>query len=247
MMRRSRRQNHQEEANPYIAFADVCVCLVLILVVLLAMGQIGQADDRYLKAQREFEAAVSAMPAELRPEKLDRNDPPGSQRWAYLDRSLFTASNDLSPIGQQVLGQFARLLKDHKGWKRVRIEGHAMPSPLGKADNWASSAAVAAVTAELFQEKANIKPWMLAVAGRGGQTPYYKVFLEGADSPEGKQIARRFDSQGVRYSVVEPSVKTEVTIAKNLRKRSPDKFDLDAYRRNQRIEIVVEFLSSLAE
>jgi hypothetical protein len=243
-MTRSKRRHYKDEVNPYIAFADLCVSLVLILVVLLAVGQLGRADDRYVKAQREFELAVKNMPQEVRPEKVNRNDPPGAQRWAYLGRGLFTKDNSLSPSGRIVLEQFAKLLKEHPRWKRVRIEGHAMPSKVGQPDDWASSAAVAAAAAELFQVKANIQPWRLAVSGRGGQTPYYKVFINGLGSPEGKAIASKMNSLGVRYSNGAPDMPAGLEIEKNFGDRQQGTFDMDAYGRNLRIEIVVEFLST---
>jgi len=244
-MARTRRRSASEDGNPYIVFADVCVSLVLILVVLLAMGQLGRADDRYLRAQSDFERAVMAMPASIRPAKVDRDDPPGAQRWTYLDRALFNPDNTLTASGQQCLTALAGVLRDHKGWERIRIEGHALPSRRGEPDNWASSAAVAALTAQLFQEKASLEPWRLAVAGRGGQTPYCKVYLDGYATPQGQALARHLHAEGVQFSDGKAKAVAKVSVAINLGEQESAPQDLPKmYRRNLRVEVVVEFLST---
>ena len=131
---------------------------MLLLVVLLAMGQLGRANDRYVRAKDGFERAMTTMAKEVRPSKVDRNDPPGAQRWTYLDRELFNPDNTLSSYGRQFLGEQSKAIKGNGEWKRIRIEGRALPSKRDEPDSWKWSAAVAASTAELFQTRSQFGP-----------------------------------------------------------------------------------------
>ncbi|MFC4452346.1 OmpA/MotB family protein [Deinococcus sonorensis] len=171
----------QSDSNPYIAFSDLALNMVFVLVFfvggILAVGQAGWEQVKYRKAQDRVVAAVRAAPLPARPLLLSpaqRNDPPGAQRWVFPAQQMFLGDTDqLSPTGQQVLVAFARVLRAERAeWKRVRIEGHTQTSQPNTPERWSLSAGRASAVAEAFYVKGGISPNRLAVAARGGQTPF---------------------------------------------------------------------------
>ncbi len=188
-----------DDTNPFIAFTDVGINLILIMVffvvAILTIAGIGQhksaekklaqakASDEemeaapYRRAMREFYRAVMHdMPRPIRPRHIDANylnDPAGTQRWSFLSTSLFYPQTaELTPHGKTCLVEFARLLASHKDkWRRIRVEGHTMPPQRGERDDWELSAQRASVVARVFYGS-GISPHFMAVAGRAGQAPY---------------------------------------------------------------------------
>lgn len=168
------------ESNPYIAFSDLTLNLVLVLVFfiggMLAVGQAGWEQVRYRKAQEAVVRAVRAAPLAVRPDLLSpvsRNDPPGAQRWVFRSSRVFVGDTaTLTPEGQRIFVAFADVLRAHPLWKRVRIEGHTQTTPRGQPERWELSAARASAVATAFYLSGGISPNRLAVAARGGQTPF---------------------------------------------------------------------------
>ncbi|GAA5503862.1 hypothetical protein Dxin01_03629 [Deinococcus xinjiangensis] len=175
------RSRLQAETNPYIAFSDLILNLVFVLIFfvggILAVGQAGWEQVRYRNAQEKVVKAVRKAPLTVRPLLLlpaQRNDPPGAQRWVFRSQNMFLGDTaDLTPQGQAALVSFARVLRSQSSnWKRVRIEGHTQTSQPNTPERWGLSAARASAVAEAFYLKGGISPNRLAVAARGGQTPY---------------------------------------------------------------------------
>ncbi|PTA68593.1 OmpA family protein [Deinococcus arcticus] len=175
------RSRLQAEANPYIAFSDLALNLVFVLIFfvggILAVGQAGWEQVRYRNAQESVVRAVKQAPLTVRPVLLSpaqRNDPPGAQRWVYRSQGMFVGDTaTLSPAGQATLISFARVLRAQgKHWKRVRIEGHTQTSKPNDPERWDLSAARASAVAQAFYRLGGVPPNRLAVAARGGQTPY---------------------------------------------------------------------------
>lgn len=169
------------ETNPYIAFSDLILNLVFVLIFfvggILAVGQAGWEQVRYRNAQDKVvqavrEARLAVPPLLLSP--AQRSDPPGAQRWVFRSESMFQGETSaLTPQGQTVLVNFARVLRSQGvNWKRVRIEGHTQTSRPNTPERWGLSAARASAVAEVFYLRGGISPNRLAVAARGGQTPY---------------------------------------------------------------------------
>lgn len=192
-----------DDANPYIALADLAINLVLILAFFVAavnaLGRAGWEQVRYRDAQKEFRQAVSrSIDAKLRPtENRGKNDPPGVQRWVFRGAGLFEAdSTQILPDGEQALAQFAVVLKNQKSkWRRIRIEGHTLPPGAGGPDNWELSSARAAVVARIIQVRGRIPPHFLGVAGRAGQAPLVKVMLYGLPGSKSTEQIRDFLQQ----------------------------------------------------
>ena len=190
------RRLHAGETNPYIAFSDLTLNLVFVLVFfiagLLAVGQAGWDQVKYRKAQDAVVHAVRAAPLSVRPTLLspgDRNDPPGAQRWVFRSQHMFQDGGaDLTPEGQRVLVQFADVLKASGSyWRRVRIEGHTQTTHERDPESWELSAERASAVAQAFYLQGGISPNKLAVAARGGQTPF---------------AGRKFDPDNERVEIV---------------------------------------------
>ena len=175
------RSRLQADTNPYIAFSDLALNVVFVLIFfvggILAVGQAGWEQVRYRTAQEKVVMAVRAAPLEVRPLLIppaQRNDPPGAQRWVFRSQNMFQGdSADLTPQGQAVLSAFARVLRSQQtNWKRVRIEGHTQTSKPNTPENWELSASRASAVASVFYLSGGVSPNRLAVAARGGQTPF---------------------------------------------------------------------------
>lgn len=168
------------DTNPYIAFSDLTLNLVFVLifflVAMLAVSQSGWEQVRYKQAQDKVATAVRAAHLPVAPTVLlpgQRNDPPGAQRWVFPSRQMFAGDTAaLTPDGQQILSNFARVLKANLLWERIRIEGHTQTSRESVPERWGLSAARASAVAEVFYNDGRIPPYRLAVAARGGQTPF---------------------------------------------------------------------------
>lgn len=176
-------QEREDFINPYIAFTDVGMNLILILVffvaAVLSLGQSGWEKVRYVHPMRRLYETVQKMPPNIRPSHLDsavRNDPPGVQRWSFSGKMLFYPNTaNLTPDGYRSLIQFARILANHKDkWRRIRIEGHTIPPLLWRRDDWELSSSRAAIVARIFHAEGKIPPHFLVVSGRAGQSPIDK-------------------------------------------------------------------------
>ncbi len=201
MLPSEQRDVLSDDTNPFIAFTDVGMNLILILAfflaVVFALAGVGRQKDQgtqahpvqplaqheemeaapYRRAMRLFyQAVMRDMSATSRPRHIDAkylNDPSGTQRWSFLSTKLFYPQTaKLTPEGSTRLIEFARILVLHKDkWRRIRIEGHTMPPRPGERDDWELSAQRASVVARVFYAS-GISPYFIAVAGRAGQAPY---------------------------------------------------------------------------
>lgn len=175
-----RRLSSQDgvEVNPYIALADngLSMVMVMTLFTVMVLLAILQKEDTRKDVREEFKAAVlKAYPKGKAPEDLPytaKNDPPGTQRWIFKNQRLFVkGSAKLTPQGKALLTKFAGVMSQNTDkWRRVRIEGHTMPTPLNKADNWDLANKRASAVAELFVETScAISANSISTSGRGGQ------------------------------------------------------------------------------
>jgi chemotaxis protein MotB len=179
----------EENLNPYIALSDLTINVVFIFVFMIAAilvaGEISREreESRYKKAQVAIQQAITNTPMAARPIVIpSRNDPPGSQRWAFAGRDTRDAPLFKSPTsagltlqGQQRFLKFAQVLQkqiNNNIFRRIRIEGHTLPPETNEKDNWNLSAQRAATVANLFATQGRIPSNYLAVAARGGQTPF---------------------------------------------------------------------------
>lgn len=190
------RSRLHPDTNPYIAFSDLTLNVIFVLIFfvggILAVGQAGWEQVRYRKAQEVVVQAVRRAQLPARPLLLlpaQRNDPPGAQRWVFSSQQMFVGDTaTLTPAGQQALVAFARVLRAQgRHWKRVRIEGHTQTSKPKVPERWVLSAGRASAVAEAFYLRGGISPNRLAVAARGGQTPYN---------------GRKFDPRNERVEIV---------------------------------------------
>lgn len=185
MARRARLSG--DELNPYIGVTDTAMNLLLVMLffvaALTAVGRVSWDDIRYKDAQEAFRKAVRQLVAQSqRPDiNTEKNDPPGTQRWVFKESLLFKPGTaQLTPNGQLVLDQFALALKGNADkWRRIRVEGHTLPTPRGQGDRWEAATDRAAVVARYLVGR-GIQPYFLATAGRGGQNPLPNLPL---DSP----------------------------------------------------------------
>ena len=178
--------------------------LVFFLSATSMLGRIGWDEVRYRDIQSEVRERIQSnlrdfMFDEHPLESLDgnpiplsryRNDPPGAQRWViYGDQLFFPNSERLTLYGKRKLKKLAEVLRKHHSekesmypanknwlnhtWRRIRIEGHTRPTKAGESEDWYLSAARAAAVANMLSAH-GIPPWFIAVAARGGQTPFTK-------------------------------------------------------------------------
>lgn len=182
----TRRLRHaRDDLNPYVALTDTTLNLVLVLVffvaALTAVGRVSWDDIRYKDAQKEFEQAVQRLiTVNQRPiTNIGKNDPPGTQRWVFANSALFTPGQAaLSPAGQVTLGRFALALRQNAGtWRRIRVEGHTLPTLVQQADRWEDATNRAAAVARFLVNNGEIPPYFIATAGRGGQDPLQGLLL----------------------------------------------------------------------
>ncbi|GGJ26111.1 OmpA family protein [Deinococcus roseus] len=174
------RKQREIETNTYLAFSDLMLNLVFVLVFFIAgilvVGQAGWDQVRYRKAQDAVYAAITHSDLKNKPIYLPptrRNDPPGVQRWAFPAQKMFKSGTaELSADGKNILVSFARVLKQNQLWKRIRIEGHTQTTRTGTKESWALSAARASAVADAIYSEGGIPSFYLAVAARGGQTPF---------------------------------------------------------------------------
>jgi len=202
--RRGRRgASESGELNPYIALSDLVITVILIVVFVVALGQLQLAGLRYQRAMKEFSDEVNRLPEAIRPYwEKGRNDPPGVQRWVFSGEKIFAPSAPrrnltdplappvLTPRGAEALARFAQLLKANQGhWRRIRVEGHTQPPSVDQMDDWELSAARAAVVARQVQLAGRIPSFYLAVAGRAGQNHLYRVMVFYRSSDPTSQMA----------------------------------------------------------
>lgn len=125
----------EQELNPYIAFTDLMINFVLVLVFFLAgtalLGRIGWDEVRYRDIQKEVRRQIEEkIPGVLlhdypygqrEPLSRYRNDPPGSQRWAiFSDQLFYPNSAVLTPDGIQKLRTLAAVLIEHHQMAKAR-------------------------------------------------------------------------------------------------------------------------------
>lgn len=176
------RRSGDEDVNPYIAFGDLMLNLVFIIIffltAVLAVGQAGWEQVKFRAAQEAVIKAIDNASFSERPVLLNaklRNDPPGAQRWAFSGRrvKMFqSASANLTIQGEKSLVEFAKVLRSEPRWRRIRVEGHSMPPAVGKRESWNLSALRAAAVANVLTRQGKVPAYKIAVAGRGGQVKF---------------------------------------------------------------------------
>lgn len=175
----SRRAALSEDLNPYVALTDTTLNIILVLIffvaTLSAVGRVAWDDVRYKDAQKVFAQAVQTLiaPPQRPSVNVGKNDPPGTQRWVFTNSVLFDSEQPvLSARGQATLARFALALRQNKTtWRRIRVEGHTIPTVTRTADRWEEATNRAAAVARFLVNEGGIEPYFLATAGRGGQDP----------------------------------------------------------------------------
>ncbi|MPY67692.1 OmpA family protein [Deinococcus sp. SDU3-2] len=175
----SRRRPTPDDLNPYVALTDTALNFILLMVffvaALTAVGRVSWEDVRYKEAQKVFQQAVERMiPARQQPRANGgKNDPPGTQRWVFRNSALFEPGRaTLSRTGRVTLNQFAKVLRTNKNtWRRIRVEGHTLPTQNRSGDRWEEATDRAAAVARYLVSRGDIAPYYIATSGRGGQSP----------------------------------------------------------------------------
>lgn len=183
----------EEQVNPYIAFTDVGINLVLILaffaILIMAVGRLGWGEEGCKDSEQSLqEAVMKEMGRDLEKcglimvNRREYNDPLCVQRWRFDGVKLFKRNSvRMSPSADQCVARFAKVIgrycdKDKCSlWRRIRIEGHTIPPKPGQPDNWELSAGRAAVVARIFHSRGRIPAYYLGVSGRAGQAPLDKA------------------------------------------------------------------------
>lgn len=209
MARRARLSG--DDLNPYIGVTDTAMNLLLVMLffvaALTAVGRVSWDDIRYKEAQEAFRKAVQRLVAQPQRPRInaEKNDPPGTQRWVFKESQLFKPGTaQLTPNGKVVLDKFALALKDNADkWRRIRVEGHTLPTPKGQLDQWEAATDRAAVVAR-YLVRQGIPPYFLATAGRGGQNPLPKLPL---DSPLHARIevVLEYAKNAAKAQVIDPA------------------------------------------
>ncbi|GIV02721.1 MAG: hypothetical protein KatS3mg015_1551 [Fimbriimonadales bacterium] len=151
--------------------------------------------EAFVAQQQELETKIHEILGD-EVEFQDRLDPAGVKRFVIGHR-YFAVRNPnsktvppLTPEGRRVVAQIGRLLVDKdamKLYRRIRIEGHAMPPhPKGSDEDWRwdVSLGLAREVASVLRNTAGIPPHYFIVSGRGGQSPVDKYDLAtGKENP----------------------------------------------------------------
>jgi len=184
-----------DSLNPFIAFTDVGINLVLILAFFIAavltIGRAGWGGAGCVEREKSvYQAVMKEMRPEMRPQHVERayrNDPTCVQRWRFAGKTLFYPNSvKMTPEGYQSVAKFAAILGRYRGqWRRIRVEGHTIPPLPGQHDNWELSAQRAAVVARIFHSRGRVPAYHLAVSGRAGQAPWDRV---NRTSPENERV-----------------------------------------------------------
>lgn len=185
----SRRALPADDLNPYVALTDTTLNVILVMVFVVAaltsLTRVNWENLRYQDAQTAFQEAVNARIPTARRPLLNRgkNDPVGTQRWVFTNNTLFKpGSVNLSPGGRATLKQFAQALRENPGtWRRIRIEGHTLPTLTRTSDRWEDATNRAAAAARFLVTQGGIAPYYIATAGRGGQNPLPNLTLTAPD------------------------------------------------------------------
>lgn len=105
------------------------------------------------------------------------------------DKMLFkTASAQIQPAAEAVLGKIAQVVNDHKDLD-ILVEGHTDNVPIRNEcmyDNWDLSVKRATSVTRLLQEKYGVKPARMTAGGRGEYLP-----KAGNDTDQGRSLNRR--------------------------------------------------------
>jgi chemotaxis protein MotB len=189
-----------DDINPYIAFTDLMINLILVLIFFIAsitvLGKIGWEQVKYKDVQKEVKESIKSQLNDFIFDTYGsisfsqfRNDPPGAQRWVIYSQKLFEENSyKLTKDGKTKLEKLAKVLIYHHEktkikygqdkylsytWRRIRIEGHTKPTKIGQKENWELSAMRAAIVANILTAS-GIPPWFISISARGGQTPFDK-------------------------------------------------------------------------
>ncbi|RMG24878.1 MAG: hypothetical protein D6724_05180 [Armatimonadetes bacterium] len=151
--------------------------------------------EAFVAQQQELETKIHEILGD-EVEFQDRLDPAGVKRFVIGHRYFAVRSPNsktvppLTPEGRRVVAQIGRLLADKdamKLYRRIRIEGHAMPPhPKGSDEDWRwdVSLGLAREVASVFRNTAGIPPHYFIISGRGGQSPVDKYDLAtGKENP----------------------------------------------------------------
>lgn len=214
-----RAASARDELNPYVAITDTALNLVLVVVLVVAVltaavpvsraaerrdlerevqrrvdQRMALEDARYRASQRAFRRAVERLiePSRQPTVNANKNDPPGTQRWVFDNRTLFEPGTvALTPGARGTLLSFAQALRENRDkWRRIRVEGHTAPTRQGQADRWEDATDRAASVARLLAGEGSIPAHFLATAGRGGQDPLAR---DGRVLPQGDPAHARVE------------------------------------------------------
>lgn len=189
-MKAARGADEYDLINPYISLADIFINFTLILIIFgvgmatayrgLAEGLAGGSEAYVREQERLHDRLQSALGAEFA--GSERLDPAGTRRYVFgtrfftrVDRDSRTPP-DITQDGVLVLNRLRSILGDDQSkrlFRRIRIEGHAMPT-VGTQDDdwrWRFSLDLANRVAERLRKGGGIPANLLVVSGRGGQAP----------------------------------------------------------------------------
>lgn len=204
--------------NPYICLADIFINLSLMLVLFgvamaLAYGDLAEGSgggvEAYVQEQKRLDERLrETLGQDV--QEADRLDPAGTRRYIFGTRFLRrsgadpTAPPSITSDGLRVLDRLRAILSadtSKRLYRRIRIEGHAMPAVGDQDDDWRweFSLALANKVAERLRKGGGIPPNSLVVSGRGGQAPL-DLYVPGTDVKNPDYDPR--DSKHLRVEIV---------------------------------------------
>jgi hypothetical protein len=185
-MRRAYRDSIDFPANPFVAFAD----FILMILVLVTLGFIYQNvyNDEVIQRlavqrlqgllQKDFYGGLDDGQRRFAIEKFKDGD---LQRFtfdgAYLyNKGVNEESSKLNNSGRMLLVKFGKVLHEYEGdstrpgyglFKRISIQGNCDKSEGDDDTLWKISQARAREVAEIFQRDCKINPELIEATGRG--------------------------------------------------------------------------------
>lgn len=185
--------------NFWPSFTDVCLITVLVLILIIFIQIITNAEAFKLKRIQDKQIKirnliVKAIGTEARDAITFRSNF-AIQRIKFSDWILFAKSSaELQKHGMELLYKVGKVLKDNETlYHAIRVEGHTDKDPIrsGKyPSNWELSSARATAVVRYFDEVVGIRPdnGRLAAVGFSKYVP-----IDPGDSEEAKAKNRRIE------------------------------------------------------
>ncbi|MEW6607343.1 MAG: OmpA family protein [bacterium] len=189
--------------NVWPAFADMAICIVLILIFFLSFQFLRTAskilvENDQAKMEENFkERFKGKMEKKIIKIRVDGN----LQRFVFSDEILFEPGSAVfKPEGIEILRKVGEIFKSSRNlYENIHIEGHTDNIPIGRSimwkfpTNWELSSARATSVVRFFEDEVRINPALLSATGFSEYQPIAKNEFDNKGEPSGNPLNRRIE------------------------------------------------------